>query len=27
LKDGLINSIFEMKAGTEIDEIYTYDNL
>jgi carbonic anhydrase len=27
LKDGLINSIYEMKAGTEIDEIYTYDNL
>lgn len=27
LKDGLIKTIYEMKAGTEIDEIYTYDNL
>ncbi|MGZ5189836.1 MAG: carbonic anhydrase, partial [Flavisolibacter sp.] len=27
LKDGIINPIFEMKAGTEIDETYKYDNL
>ncbi len=27
LKDGLINSIFEMPAGTAIDDLYTYDNL
>jgi carbonic anhydrase len=27
LKDGLINPIFEMKAGTEIDETYQYENL
>ena len=27
LKDGLINPIFEMKAGTHIDELYEYDDL
>ena len=27
LKDGLINPIFQMKAGTHIDEIYEYDDL
>jgi len=27
LKDGLINPIFEMKAGTHIDELYEYDEL
>ncbi|MEP6749029.1 MAG: carbonic anhydrase [Bacteroidota bacterium] len=25
LKDGIINPVFEMKAGTHIDEIYEYD--
>jgi carbonic anhydrase len=27
LKDGLINPVFEMKAGTNIDPLYEYDNL
>jgi len=27
LKDGLINPIFEMKAGTHIDQLYEYDDL
>ncbi|HEU5165609.1 MAG TPA: carbonic anhydrase [Chitinophagaceae bacterium] len=27
LKDGLINPIFEMKAGTHIDHLYEYDDL
>ncbi len=27
LKDGLINPIFEMEAGTHIDSLYEYDNL
>ncbi|RYY55704.1 MAG: carbonic anhydrase [Chitinophagaceae bacterium] len=27
LKDGLINPVFEMPAGTRIDHIYEYDNL
>ena len=27
LKDGLINPIFEMKAGTHIDSLYEYDDL
>ena len=27
LKDGLINPIFEMKAGTHIDGLYEYDDL
>ncbi len=27
LKDGIINPVFEMKAGTHIDEIYEYDDL
>lgn len=27
LKDGLINPVCEMKAGTKIDDIYTYDDL
>ncbi|MEI9933519.1 MAG: carbonic anhydrase [Ferruginibacter sp.] len=27
LKDGIINPIFQMKAGTEIDPLYKYDNL
>jgi carbonic anhydrase len=27
LKDGLINSVFEMKAGTHIDGLYEYDDL
>ena len=27
LKDGLINTIFEMKAGTHIDPLYEYDDL
>jgi len=27
LKDGLINPLFEMKAGTHIDELYEYDDL
>ena len=27
LKDGLIKSVFEMAAGTHIDDLYEYDNL
>lgn len=27
LKDGIINPVFEMKAGTPIDELYEYDDL
>lgn len=27
LKDGLINPVFEMKAGTALDNIYTYEGL
>lgn len=27
LKDGIINPVFDMPAGTHIDEIYEYDNL
>ena len=27
LKDGIINPVFEMKAGTHIDAIYEYDDL
>lgn len=27
LKDGIINPVFEMKAGTHIDPIYEYDDL
>lgn len=27
LKDGIIKPVFEMKAGTHIDPLYTYDNL
>ena len=27
LKDGVINPVFEMKAGTHIDELYEYDDL
>jgi carbonic anhydrase len=27
LKDGIINPVFEMKAGTHIDEIYEYDDV
>ena len=27
LKDGLIKSVFEMPAGTHIDDLYEYDNL
>ena len=27
LKDGLIKSVFEMPAGTHIDNLYEYDNL
>ncbi len=27
LKDGLIKPVYEMKAGTHIDELYEYDNL
>ena len=27
LKDGIINPVFEMKAGTPIDPLYTYDDL
>jgi carbonic anhydrase len=27
LKDGIINPVFEMKAGTHIDPVYEYDNL
>ena len=27
LKDGIINPVFEMSAGTHIDNIYEYDNL
>lgn len=27
LKDGLIKPVFEMKAGTHIDDLYEYDNL
>jgi carbonic anhydrase len=27
LKDGIINPVFEMKAGTEMDPLYTYDDL
>jgi carbonic anhydrase len=27
LKDGLINPIFEMEAGTHIDQLYEYDDL
>jgi carbonic anhydrase len=27
LKDGIINPVYEMKAGTHIDELYEYDDL
>jgi carbonic anhydrase len=27
LKDGIINPVFEMKAGTQIDSLYEYDDL
>ncbi len=27
LKDGIINPVFDMKAGTHIDELYEYDDL
>jgi carbonic anhydrase len=27
LKDGVINPVFEMKAGTELDPLYTYEDL
>ena len=27
LKDGIINPVFEMKAGTPIDPLYAYDDL
>jgi carbonic anhydrase len=27
LKDGLINPVYEMKAGSDIDPLYKYDNL
>jgi carbonic anhydrase len=27
LKDGIIKPVFEMKAGTQIDQLYTYDDL
>ena len=27
LKDGIINPVFEMKAGSELDSIYSYDDL
>jgi len=27
LKDGIINPVFEMKAGTQIDPLYEYDDL
>jgi carbonic anhydrase len=27
LKDGLINPVFEMQAGTHIDPLYEYDDL
>lgn len=27
LKDGIINPVFEMKAGTHIDELYEFDDL
>ena len=27
LKDGIINPVFEMKAGTPIDDLYEYDDL
>jgi carbonic anhydrase len=27
LKDGIINPVFEMKAGSEIDPLYVYDDL
>jgi carbonic anhydrase len=27
LKDGIINPVFEMKAGTHIDSLYEYDDL
>jgi carbonic anhydrase len=27
LKDGIINPVFEMKAGTHIDDLYEYDDL
>jgi carbonic anhydrase len=27
LKDGIIKPVFEMKAGTELDPLYTYDDL
>jgi len=27
LKDGIINPIFEMEAGTHIDPIYEFDDL
>jgi carbonic anhydrase len=27
LKDGIINPVFEMKAGTHIDQIYEYDDV
>ncbi|MBC7851165.1 MAG: carbonic anhydrase, partial [Chitinophagaceae bacterium] len=27
LKDGVINPVYDMKAETKIDSLYTYDNL
>jgi carbonic anhydrase len=27
LKNGLINPLFDLKAGTPIDEVYEYDGL
>jgi carbonic anhydrase len=27
LKDGIIKPVYEMKAGTDIDELYEYDDL
>ena len=27
LKDGVINPVFEMKAGTHIDPLYEFDDL
>ena len=27
LKDGVIKPVFEMRAGTKLDPLYTYDDL
>jgi carbonic anhydrase len=27
LKDGIIKPVYEMKAGTDLDDLYEYDDL